>query len=164
MATDDACPHDALRCARVVRPVVARVLCYPARSVVAATRVSADRGRDFVVIFMSHGHVSLPFRIENIKTPGDNAEIRADSLSLSSSGSNHHRRVSQAQIWKTGIWESIKLWDLRDSLSSTILSLEALESRDFVNLTPDFSFNFGTPDIASVSRYFGRHTSKIYFS
>lgn len=53
MATDDARLRDALQCAKVGRLAIARVLCYPARSVVAVARVSLDWNRDSAIIFMS---------------------------------------------------------------------------------------------------------------
>jgi len=55
-----AMPYDARE--RVARPVVARVLCYPARSAVVAARVSVGRGRDLVVIFMSSATFLHPKR------------------------------------------------------------------------------------------------------
>lgn len=48
------------------------------------------------------------------------------------------------------------------NIFSAILSPEALDSRDFANLTPKFSFNFGTSDAASVSRYIGKHTGLLF--
>lgn len=74
MATDDACPRDALRCARVTRPVVPRVY-YVTLLVPSLPRhvCRPTGGRDSVVIFMSHGHVSLspPHEMENVEIPAE---------------------------------------------------------------------------------------------
>lgn len=68
--------RDALYCARErkspVRPVVARVLCYPARTIVAAARVSSrPRGRD------SARHIYVPGRVSPARKR--RVEIREDS-------------------------------------------------------------------------------------
>jgi hypothetical protein len=76
MATDDACPRAMRYGARErepVRPVVARVLCYPARIVVAAARVSSrSRGRDSTRHIYVPGHVS-PARKGRVEILGDAA-------------------------------------------------------------------------------------------
>lgn len=48
------------RCARIMLPCSFR----------RCRDTCVGRGRDSVVIFMSHGHVSLPFRVENVEIPG----------------------------------------------------------------------------------------------
>jgi len=66
---------------RVARSVVARVLCYPARPIVATTRVSADRGRDSVIFkIVPRPCFSTLFKLKNLEILKRQREDRIDSL------------------------------------------------------------------------------------